>query len=151
MRFAVGDAVHTPLGKGVVREVRNNSRLSIDVGGRSVVLQESAVSLVTTRKRSTGTRVAAPAADVAVAHRPSSGHRAPIDVDLHGLSVEEALARAGTAVNDALLADASELRLIHGKTGGRIRGALHRWLRSVSTVRTFRIDPRNPGVTIVSF
>jgi DNA mismatch repair protein MutS2 len=141
-RFAVGDAVQTPLGKGVVREVRNNSRLSIEVGGRSVVLQESAVTPVTATRRRTTAAKEAPAAE-------DRGHRAPMEVDLHGLTVEEALARAQCVVNDALIADVAELRLIHGKSGGRIRGAIHRWLRDIPTVHAFRLDPGNPGVTIV--
>jgi dsDNA-specific endonuclease/ATPase MutS2 len=62
-------------------------------------------------------------------------------VDLHGLTVEGALARAEQALNDALLA---------GKSGGRIRAALHRRLHEISTVRAFRLEPGNPGVTIVS-
>jgi dsDNA-specific endonuclease/ATPase MutS2 len=49
-----------------------------------------------------------------------------------------------------MLADVPELRLIHGKSGGRIRTSLHRRLREIPTVRGFRLDPANPGVTIVS-
>ena len=150
MRFTVGDPVQTPLGKGVVREVRNNRTLSIEIGGRSVVLQDSAIAPLATRKRSTRTRGTAPTRDLAPVNLPSRAERAPAEIDLHGMTVEEALARVETAVNDAILADVPELRLIHGKSGGRIRGALDRWLRTVPTVRTFRRDPRNPGVTIVT-
>ena len=71
-------------------------------------------------------------------------------MDLHGLTVDEALARAEQALNDALLADFPEIRLIHGQSGGRIRAALHRRLGEIPTVRAFRLDPRNPGATIVS-
>ena len=60
-----------------------------------------------------------------------------------------ALLRPGENALGALLGDASELRLIHGRGGGRIRVALHQWLRHVSSVRDFRLDPRNDGVTIV--
>jgi DNA mismatch repair protein MutS2 len=79
-----------------------------------------------------------------------SARRAPAEVDLHGLTVEEALVRAERALDDALLADCSELRLIHGKSGGRVRAALHRRLLDIGAVRAFRLDPRNAGVTIVS-
>lgn len=72
-----------------------------------------------------------------------------LEVDLHGLTVVEALARAEQALNDALLADAAELRLIHGRSGGRIRAALHRRLAEIPTVRGFHVDAANAGVTIV--
>ncbi len=65
------------------------------------------------------------------------------------MTVDEALARVEGVISDALLADETEVRLIHGRSGGRIRGALHRRLRELPSVRAFRLDPHNPGVTIV--
>jgi dsDNA-specific endonuclease/ATPase MutS2 len=38
---------------------------------------------------------------------------------------------------------------VHGRSGGRLRAALHRQLREVPAVRAFRLDPANAGVTIV--
>jgi len=139
--------VQTPLGKGVVREARNNGQLLIDIRGRFVVLEEHAVTRLEAARRPARKR------KIESATSPESvvsGAGAATEVDLHGLTVDEALARADQAVNDALLADAVELRLIHGKSSDRIRTALHRRLRAIPTVRAFRIDPRNPGVTIVS-
>jgi hypothetical protein len=49
-----------------------------------------------------------------------------------------------------MLAGLPELRFIHGRRGGRIRAALGRWLGGIPTVRAFRRDPRNEGVTIVA-
>jgi DNA mismatch repair protein MutS2 len=72
-----------------------------------------------------------------------------VAIDLHGLTVEEALGRVQEALSEALLADVDELRLIHGRSGGRIRAALQRRLRETPGVRSFRRDPRNDGVTIV--
>jgi dsDNA-specific endonuclease/ATPase MutS2 len=145
--FKVGDSVQTRFGKGVVRELRN-ARLVIDIRGRALVVEKSKVSVISsTRKRSR--------ADSPSASRPDTSglealpHGAPNTLDLHGLTVEEALARAEQALNDALLANLPELRLIHGRSGGRIRAALHRRLREIGSVREFKIDPRNEGVTIV--
>ena len=73
------------------------------------------------------------------------------EVDLHGLTVEEALTRSESAINDALLADLPSLRLIHGRSSGRIRAALHRRLRDIAAVRAFRLEPGNDGVTVVTF
>jgi DNA mismatch repair protein MutS2 len=148
-RFTAGDAVQTPFGKGVVREVRNNGRLLVDVAGRALVIAEADVSLIDERKRKAAAaarRSSAPAVS-SPARREAS--RAEVSVDLHGLTVEEALARAEHALNEALLADVAALRLIHGRSGGRIRAALHRWLSDIPNVRAFSLDPRNDGVTIV--
>jgi DNA mismatch repair protein MutS2 len=51
-------------------------------------------------------------------------------------------------LNDALLASLDEVRIIHGRSGGRLKAAVHARLREVPTVRSFRVDPRNAGVTI---
>ena len=147
-RFAAGQPVQTPLGKGVIREVRNGGRFLVDIQGRSVVLKDSDVSEFAERRRRPERRDAQPAAGSGAA-AARSGKTANREVDLHGLTVADALLRAEHALNDALLADFAELRLIHGRTGGRIRAALHRRLREIPSVRAFELDPRNEGVTVV--
>ena len=154
-RFTSGDTVQTPFGKGVIREVRNNGRLLVDVHGRAVLFREADVSGLADHKgrRRTGhdsARDPADAVPVSDAAR-SVTVRAAGEIDLHGLTVEEALVRVEDALNDALLADRGELRLIHGRSGGRIRAAVHRRLKEIPTVKAFAIDPRNDGVTIVRF
>jgi dsDNA-specific endonuclease/ATPase MutS2 len=144
-----GDFVHTPFGKGIVRETRNSGRVLVEVKERTMEFDPGQVSQVETSNPKAKHRE----------RRASPGDPQPIDsssprgvsseVDLHGLTVDEALARAELAVNDAILANVPELRFIHGRSGGRIRGALHRWLGTVAAVNGFRVDPRNAGVTIV--
>jgi DNA-nicking Smr family endonuclease len=192
MTFVPGDAVQTPLGKGVVRDVRNNGRLLVELKGRAVEVASASVTRLdpdrdptaaARRHRAGGRRTTADSSTVAVtgtstsappfhdarasatSHAAKSGggtratrgttakpgaRIASAEVDLHGLTVEEALTRVDDALNAALLADVPELRLVHGRSGGRIRAALHRRLKEISSVRAFRLDPRNPGVTIVS-
>jgi dsDNA-specific endonuclease/ATPase MutS2 len=53
------------------------------------------------------------------------------------------------ALDAAMRAGHERLRIIHGRSGGRIRAAVHRQLREVPAVRAFRLDPANDGVTIV--
>jgi DNA mismatch repair protein MutS2 len=144
-RFQAGDFVQTPLGKGVVREARHNGRLIVEIGSRSVVIEERTVSPVATPQRSAARKRAVPEPE-----RTPRANYSVSEIDLHGCTVEEALVRAEQALNDALLGDRSELRVIHGKGGGRIRAALHARLRTISAVRAFRLEPGNPGVTIVS-
>ena len=148
MALKAGDTVQTPLGKGIVRETRNNSRLVIEVRGRAVVFDEREVAPFDTGRAATR-RKASPG--VLASGVPESRARgAQTEVDLHGLTVADALARVERAVNDAILDDRAELRVIHGQSGGRIRASLHHWLSGIPTIRAFRLDPRNAGVTIIS-
>ena len=75
----------------------------------------------------------------------------PGRVDLHGLVVEEALARVVDEIDRSLLRGADRVEVVHGKGSGRIRDALHRHLASMPVVAEFRLDPRNAGVTWVYF
>jgi dsDNA-specific endonuclease/ATPase MutS2 len=145
-RFKPGDGVQTPLGKGVIREVRNNSRLLVDIQQRTVIMTESAISpLDQSQRQARPMSEAAGPLPVTGRHEPHAAG----EVELHGLTVEEALNKIDEALNDALLASLPAVRFIHGRTGGRIRGALHQRLREIAAVRGFRLDPHNPGVTIV--
>lgn len=150
-RFVAGDEVQTPLGRGVVRGARGQGWILIEIGGRSVVLEERALGPIDPRAKVRAGKTKRSVPEPVLRPTAPSDHGALAEIDLHGLTVEEALARVETAVNDALLADLSELRVIHGRGSGRIRAALHRWLRDVTTVSVFRLDPQNAGVTIVRF
>jgi dsDNA-specific endonuclease/ATPase MutS2 len=143
-RFRVGDGVQTPHGKGVVREVRNGGRLLVHVQQRAVVVAEDAVTPLSLPLKAPPRTPPAPASG-------DSSREPPVEVDLHGLTVEEATTRIDTALDAALRAGDAQLRFIHGRSGGRLRGALHARLRQIAAVRGFRLDPRNPGVTVVSF
>jgi DNA mismatch repair protein MutS2 len=92
---------------------------------------------------------------------PRDAHHAPIGdeaaapivpaIDLHGLTVDEALARVIAAIDAALQRGADRLQVVHGKGSGRIRDALHHHLTTLTVVASFRLDPRNPGVTWIYF
>lgn len=147
-QFTPGDTVQTRFGKGVVREIRNGDRVTVDVHGRAFVFAESELSAVADRKRS---RAPLAAESGPKRTQPTREARTALaEIDLHGLTVEEALDRVEQALSEALLADLDELRFIHGRSGGHIRAALQRRLRETPGVRKFRLDPRNEGVTIVS-
>lgn len=143
--LAPGTRVQTPLGKGIVREVLNRGRVLVDVGTRAVVFRASEVAV-----SSDGPKSAARSAPISIVSRDGSAPpRLTREIDLHGLTVEEALARVDDVLNDAILAGVTELRIIHGRSGGRIRGAVHKRLREIGAVASFRLDSRNAGVTIV--
>ena len=143
----IGDHVQTRLGKGVIREVRRHGRILVDVKGAALELDAAAVEHL---ESGAGARKGQPERVSAMPATSDASQRSrPADVDLHGLTVDEALAKVDAVINDALLADCAEVRLIHGRSGGRIRAAVHRRLKGITSVRAFHLDARNAGVTIV--
>ena len=129
----MGDRVHVArIGTGVVREARNGGRYLVEIKGRSMVV--------------TGAQLerAGPT------DPPPETRRGP-SLDLHGKTVVESLELLDTFLNEAILDGHTEVAVVHGRSGGRIKVAVHKRLRETSAVRSFRLDPRNPGVTIVTF
>jgi DNA mismatch repair protein MutS2 len=147
MAFAPGDEVHVAaLGKGIVREVRNGGRYLVELKGRAVVAVESQLTAVDQKKRRH--RVEDPL-QARVGESPTRAHGAT-SLDLHGMIVEEAVAALDGFLNDALLAGHAEVRVIHGRSGGRLKAAVHARLKQLAVARAFRVDPANAGVTIVT-
>ena len=140
--------MQTRFGKGVVRELQNGGRLKVEVHGRALVVAESEISVLNERRTPSRARPAASNSRSEQSQPPHAPQRVFTEIDLHGLTVQEALDRVQDALSAALLGDVAELRLIHGRSGGRIRAALHSRLRE--TRRRFRLDPQNEGVTVVS-
>jgi dsDNA-specific endonuclease/ATPase MutS2 len=148
MTFSPGDAVHVAaLGKGIVRDVRSRGRYRIEIKGRLLDVAGSQLTLsapVRTPRRARSAAVAATpdrAAGRADAASPS--------LDLHEKTVHEGLEAFDAFMDTALLEGHAEVRIIHGRSHGRIKAAVHARLQRMSSIRAFELDPRNPGVTIV--
>jgi DNA mismatch repair protein MutS2 len=150
MPFSLGSRVILlALGKkqGVVVATGREGRYRVQVDNITVSCREEdlAASSEEGRRAKKAKSQATPA-------RRGSDERAPASrIDLHGMTVEEAIARVVEEIDLALRRGADRIEVVHGKGSGRIRGALHRKLAEVPVVATFRPDPRNPGVTWVYF
>ena len=147
MSFSIGDHVHLAnLGSGVIREIRSGGRYVVEIKGRAVVAYESQLSVADIRKRGRAAPTSVPAPT-----EPDDQRRrhAATDVDLHGMTTTEAIAALDAFLNEALLAGHAEVRVIHGRSGGRLKSVVHQRLAAFGSVRGFHVDVRNPGVTIV--
>jgi DNA mismatch repair protein MutS2 len=85
------------------------------------------------------------------------GYRAPArealspEIELHGLRVEEALERVDKHIEKALRHDFAQVRLRHGRGTGALRRAIHDFLRTHQSVKSFRAaeqDQGGDGVTV---
>ena len=133
--------------KGVIEQAGRSGHYRVRVGNTVVSCREGDLKEVSPaapkRRRRSRDAVAPPQGST----RPPSTER----IDLHGLTVEEALAKVVAAIDLALRRDTDRLEVVHGKGSGRIRQALHRRLASLTVVAAFQLDPKNAGVTLVYF
>ncbi|MBI4888450.1 MAG: Smr/MutS family protein [Acidobacteria bacterium] len=152
MSLAIGTAVRVAsLGgkRGVVVDAGHGGHYRVRVENVTVSCREPDLTPAVESGRKARRRPAT--ADTAPAGS-GDGPAAPAGrLDLHGLTVEEALQRVLEEIDHALRRGADRVEVVHGKGSGRIRAALHRQLATLPVVAAFRLDPRNPGVTWIYF
>lgn len=76
------------------------------------------------------------------------------EINLIGKTVDEALSVMDKYLDDAYLAHLSQVRIVHGKGTGALRQAVHKQLKRLKIVKTFRLGEfgeGDAGVTIVEF
>jgi len=149
MPFSVGSRVIVlPLGRkqGVVIQAGRGGHYRVQVENTTVSCREDDLEAPDPRGKKRArveTRQPPPSSEEAAIAAPR--------IDLHGLTVEEALARVVEEIDLALRRGADRIEVVHGKGSGRIRDALHRHLKTLTVVASVRLDPRNPGVTWIYF
>jgi len=139
--IAPGARVRVPgTGTGDVLEVRGDGRAVVLVGALRMVVETRLLSVVAGEKP----RRAPPRGDGPVAVE------SPAEVDLRGLTGDEAEVVAAAAIDAAVLADRPRLRIIHGKGTGVVRDRVRRLLSGDSRVESFAFAPSNQGGTGVT-
>jgi DNA mismatch repair protein MutS2 len=142
-----GDRVRLPSGgTGQVLEIRADGKLVVVVGAMRMVVEPSGLELLPpeTNRRSSSSSSSQPASS-----SPSS-----LEVDLRGMTGEEAESATVAAVDAAVLAEQPFLRIIHGMGTGVVRERVQRVVARDRRISRYSFAPRNQGgtgVTIVEF
>jgi DNA mismatch repair protein MutS2 len=67
------------------------------------------------------------------------------EIDLRGLRVDEVELELGRGLDAALLSELAEVRIIHGKGTGAVRGRVEELLRGDRRVKAFRLGVHGEG------
>jgi DNA mismatch repair protein MutS2 len=146
-------------GTGEVLEVRADGTAVVAAGAMKIVLDASRLTALPPRDRGarkdrgTSAAAAAPSAGGPLAAL-GAGSAAPVELDLRGLTGDEAEQATIAAVDAAVLAEQPFLRIIHGMGTGVVRDRVRRVVSGDRRVTRFEFAPRNQGgtgVTIVEF
>jgi DNA mismatch repair protein MutS2 len=147
MPFAVGaEVVVATVGnkRGVVVDAAGE-RYRVRIGNLLVTCREADLAAVEERTTKKAARSARHSSDVTASEQPARSVR----VDLHGLTVEESIARLVDVIDRAILDGADRIEVVHGKGSGRVKDAVHRQLSTMRVVAAFKLDERNTGITWV--
>ncbi len=146
--FTPGDRVRLLDGglKGVVAEVRDD-RAVIDASGIRMK-----VHIADLEPASQGDAARDSSAGSALWKTPDG--TVHTEVDLRGLRVDEVDLALLRSIDEAILCDLTELRIIHGKGTGAVRARVNTLLEDDGRVSAFRVGGRiegGAGVTVASF
>jgi DNA mismatch repair protein MutS2 len=140
-----GDTVQITEGPtGQVLEIRSDGKLVVGAGAVRMVVEADAVK--------SARRSARPPARPPSPPFPSSPPS--VEIDLRGMSGDEAESATVAAVDAAVLAEQPFLRIIHGMGTGVVRERVRRVVSQDRRVARYAFAPRNQGgtgVTIVEF
>lgn len=134
---------------GEVKKVRSDGKLEVMVGVMRMVVDSSTVIPLGPEAAKT-----TPAAPISSGRKAAAPAESPPEVDLRGMTGDEAEAAAMQAVDAAFLAERPFLRIIHGMGTGVVRERVRRVVASDRRVSKFGFAPANQGgtgVTIVEF
>jgi len=142
LQFSVGSTVRIRdigvVGK-VVAVDNDGKEVQVDVGGMRVWVATAKLEPVAEAPPLTPTQ-----AEVA-AVRVKKMVSVPTELNLLGKRVDEALEAVEKFLDDALLAGHKVVRIVHGKGTGKLRQAVHDYLRSHPQVRAFELAPLHEG------
>jgi DNA mismatch repair protein MutS2 len=142
----VGDRVKLAEGPtGQVAEIRADGKLVVVAGAVRMVVDQAGLRLLSPSARS------APSATVTEI-ATSQDHA--LEVDLRGMTGDEAETATVAAVDAAVLAEQPYLRIIHGMGTGVVRERVRRVVSKDRRIARYAFAPRNQGgtgVTIVEF
>jgi DNA mismatch repair protein MutS2 len=143
--FQPGDPVKVSGGPtGQVLEIRSDGKLVIGTGAVRMVVEPSAVSSAPSSARPP-VRQPSPSSPSS----PSS-----LEIDLRGMTGDEAETATVAAVDAAVLAEQPYLRIIHGMGTGVVRERVRRVVSQDRRISRYAFAPRNQGgtgVTVVEF
>ena len=86
--------------------------------------------------------------------RMSKSAAVSTEINLIGMTVDEAIAHLDKYLDDAYLAHVPSVRIVHGKGTGALLTAVHQYLKRCKHVKTFRLGTfgeGDAGVTIAEF
>ncbi|MFL5460935.1 MAG: endonuclease MutS2 [Gemmatimonadales bacterium] len=156
--FQLGDRVQVGSGTaGEVLEIRSDGKVVIAAGAVRLVVEPGDVTPIRPSARPPVRPTSHPAVRPSASlpsGPPTQRVPAPLEIDLRGMTGDEAETATVAAVDAAVLAEQPYLRIIHGMGTGAVRERVRRVVSRDRRISRYGFAPRNQGgtgVTIVEF
>ncbi len=142
---------------GRVLEVLPGRRYRVVVGAMTMVCREDELETIShskkeqKREREAAAQAGARAAATDALARSAAETNRLQSIDLHGMTVPEALAALAPFLDRAIRQGLTNVSIIHGTSGGKLRAAVRKFLTETPAVTLAAQDEKNPGVTVAYF
>ena len=138
-------------GTGEVAEIRPDGKAVVSLGGMRVITDLSSLTRISRREERKHRVETAPLPTRPEGTRPTAPQ---IEIDLRGMTGDEAEVATVAAVDAAVLAEQPFLRIIHGMGTGVVRERVQRVVARDRRISRYSFATRNQGgtgVTVVEF
>jgi DNA mismatch repair protein MutS2 len=153
--LAPGQRVRLDSGStGEVLELRSDREVVVRIGSMRVVTEVATLTPLPGRGEPSTRRAAEPSTRRAAEPSTEGAGAPPLEIDLRGLTGDEAEQSVLSAIDAAVLAEHPYLRIIHGKGTGVVRERVQKVVARDRRVRSHAFAPANQGgtgVTVLEF
>ena len=151
LRLVVGDTVRMAGGQtATVEQIRKDGRVVVRAGAAKLTVDAESLEKLSGGEARKAKRKQNPY----VAARQLVAASAPSEVDLRGMTGDEAQTVVEQALDAAILGERALLRIIHGMGTGVVRERVQRVLKADRRIKAFAFAPQaqgGTGVTIAEF
>ena len=134
---------------GIVTEDLGNGTYKVTIGALSIRVKEKEVTVTAQAKKESKESSPGPSSRIGIESDALRAGSALQKLDLHGLTVAEALRLLEEHISRAVLAGLNEVEVMHGIGSGKLHDAVQKHLRTLPAVKSFQLNPYNRGVTRV--
>ena len=128
---------------GTVLELPDKSgKVLVQAGIMQMRVKLDNLRLIENKKKTAGSYLRSGKSTV---NRSNFDVKAITDVDLRGLTAQEAIMQLELAIDSAVLSNINQLTIIHGKGTGVLRNEVHRYLRTCKYIKSFRLGVYGEG------
>lgn len=153
--IVVGDKVKLKDGQGLgeVLELKDNKAL-ISLGNMQMYLEKSQIIKISSKQFKKQSKTPVLENNIKKWDISEVKNKFTYGLDVRGKRADEALQMVTSYIDDCIMVEANEVKILHGKGNGILRQLIREYLKTVSLIKSVKdekIDLGGSGITVVKF
>lgn len=146
--FNIGDKVRIKdcLNYGIIKNIKNNDVYYIDINGKNVMVKENMIEKI-------NKDIVENTCNIKKNNTNYNFENSFVpEIMIRHQTLDIAMYNVENFIHDAILNNVKDIKIIHGRSGGILRKAVHEYLKHNKNVASFRLGgyyEGNNGVTLV--